>query len=145
MAYKRNPYTRKKDYYETGTAPSTLLTTTISDGDVTHAPDGNSVYDALALKANLISPALTTPNLGTPSAGTLTNCSGLPQAGVTGLTTSDSPVFVTMKLSDLTDGYIPKHTNDATGLEDSRFYTDGTRIGIGTTTPQALLEIKVLT
>ena len=37
--------------------------------------------------ANLFkSPALTTPNLGTPSAGTLTNCTGLPVAtGVSGL------------------------------------------------------------
>ena len=30
------------------------------------------------------SPALTTPDIGTPSAGTLTNCTGLPAAGVTG-------------------------------------------------------------
>lgn len=29
-----------------------LLTTTITDGDTTHAPDGNSVFDALALKEN---------------------------------------------------------------------------------------------
>ena len=33
-------------------------------------------YDELILKANLISPALVTPNLGTPSAGVLTNCTG---------------------------------------------------------------------
>ena len=31
------------------------------------------------------SPALTTPNIGTPSAGTLTNCTGLPTSGVTGI------------------------------------------------------------
>lgn len=29
-----------------------ILTTTITDGDTTHAPDGNSVFDALALKQN---------------------------------------------------------------------------------------------
>jgi hypothetical protein len=28
-----------------------ILTDTISDGDLTHAPDGNSVFDALAAKA----------------------------------------------------------------------------------------------
>lgn len=33
------------------------------------------------------SPSLTTPNIGTPSAGTLTNCTGMPIAGVTGLAT----------------------------------------------------------
>lgn len=35
----------------------------------------------------LTSPVLTTPTLGTPSSGTLTNCSGLPQSGVTSLVT----------------------------------------------------------
>lgn len=42
----------------------------------------------------------------------------IPQASVTGLTTGSSPVFVTVKLSGLTDGYIPYHVNDATGLAD---------------------------
>ena len=32
----------------------------------------------------LTSPTLTTPTLGTPSSGTLTNCTGLPVAGITG-------------------------------------------------------------
>ena len=31
-------------------APTSILTTTITDGDTTHAPDGNSVFDALANK-----------------------------------------------------------------------------------------------
>jgi hypothetical protein len=44
-----------------------------------------------------------------------------------------SPIFATAKLSGLTDGYIPKHTSDATGLENSPIYTDGTKVGIGTT------------
>jgi hypothetical protein len=59
------------------------IASSISDGDTTHAPNGNSVFDALALKAPLTSPALVTPNLGTPSAGTLTNCTGLPLSGLT--------------------------------------------------------------
>jgi len=46
------------------------------------------VYDQLALKAPLISPAFTTPNLGTPSAGTLTNCTGLPIAGLVASTST---------------------------------------------------------
>ena len=33
-------------------ALSDILTTTITDGDTTHAPDGNAVFDALALKEN---------------------------------------------------------------------------------------------
>lgn len=44
------------------------ITNTITNGDTTHAPDGNSVYDALILKADLISPTLTgTPNAPTQS------------------------------------------------------------------------------
>jgi len=60
----------------------------ITDGHTTIAPSGNAVFDALALKAPLISPAFTTPNLGTPSAGTLTNCTGLPIAGLVASTST---------------------------------------------------------
>jgi hypothetical protein len=51
-----------------------VLATEISNGDLTHAPDGNSVFDALALKAPLTSPSFTTPVLGTPASGALDNC-----------------------------------------------------------------------
>ena len=54
--------------------------------------------------------------LGTISTGTV------PQAHVSGLTTSDSPVFATVKLSGLTDTYFPYHVADATGLADSPMY-----------------------
>ena len=47
------------------------------------ALDAKATVTALNLKAPLISPALVTPNIGTPSAGTLTNCTGLPLAGIT--------------------------------------------------------------
>ena len=36
-----------------------------------------------------------------------------------GLKKTDSPTFATVKCTGLTDGYIPKHTSDATGLENS--------------------------
>ena len=38
----------------------------------------SAIQTQMNLKAALISPAFTTPNLGTPSAGTLTSCTGLP-------------------------------------------------------------------
>lgn len=38
---------------------STSIAATISDADTTHAPDGNSVFDALALKAPVASPTFT--------------------------------------------------------------------------------------
>lgn len=43
-----------------------------------------TITNALSLKAPLISPSFTTPNLGTPSAGILTNATGLPLTGTTG-------------------------------------------------------------
>lgn len=43
---------------------------------------------------------------------------------ITGLKSTDSPVFVTTKLSGLTDGKIPYHVNDSTGLADGPTKTD---------------------
>lgn len=45
---------------------ASVITATITDGDTTHCPDGNSVFDALALKAPLASPTFT----GTPASVT---------------------------------------------------------------------------
>ena len=49
-----------------------------------------------------------------------------------GFATSSSPTYVTVKLSGLTDGYVPYHVADATGLANSVIYTDGTDIDITT-------------
>lgn len=43
-------YTASADYDAAGTAAGKIASS-ISDGDTTHAPDGNSVFDALALKS----------------------------------------------------------------------------------------------
>ena len=50
-----------------------------------------------------------------------------------GVNSTDSPTFVTAKLTGLTDGYIPSHTSDAVGLVNSPIYTDGTKVGVGVT------------
>jgi hypothetical protein len=50
--------------YTDALARTACIASSISDGDLTHSPDGNSVFDALALKAPLISPSFTTPTLG---------------------------------------------------------------------------------
>jgi hypothetical protein len=55
--------------------------------------------------------------------------------------TTASPAFVTVKCSGLTDGYIPYHVSDASGLANSVIYTDGTNVGIGKTNPGAKFDI----
>lgn len=47
------------------------------------------------------SPTLTTPNIGTPSAGTLTNCTGLPLGSVTGMGTGVSTFLATPSSANL--------------------------------------------
>jgi hypothetical protein len=59
--------------------------------------------------------------------GAIPSWATLNQAAVAGLTTGDSPAFVTVKLSGLTDGYIPYHVSDAAGLANSPISTDGTK------------------
>ena len=62
-------YTDSTAYDTAGTAAGKIASS-ISDGDTTHAPDGNSVFDALALKAPLSGATLTgaTVNALTPTA-----------------------------------------------------------------------------
>jgi hypothetical protein len=69
-----------------GAAPATGdLVPVVDVSDTTMA--GSGTTKKLTVAELFTSPALTTPNLGTPSAGTLTNCTGLPVAGVAGLGT----------------------------------------------------------
>jgi hypothetical protein len=64
---------------ESGPTWVTNFNTYMQNGDT-------ALYNALALKAPLISPSFTTPALGTPASGTLTSCTGLPlTTGVTGV------------------------------------------------------------
>ncbi len=54
---------------------------------------------------------------------------------------SASPIVTTIKCTALTDGLIPYHVDDATGLADSGIFWDGTNIGIGTMSPDDLLHL----
>jgi hypothetical protein len=64
----------------------------------------------------------------------------LKQSVVDDLMETDSPAFVSIRLSALTDGYFPYHASDVAGLVNSPLYTDGTNIGIGMT-PSAKLDV----
>ncbi len=91
---------------------------------------------AVATSANALGSlavGLTTQVLVGGGVGTVPVWATLNQAAVAGLTTASSPTFVTVKLSSLTDGYVPYHIADATGLANSPISTDGTNIGLGVT------------
>lgn len=80
-------------------------------------PSGSVITDSASLRALLsdetgsgaavfaTSPTLVTPLLGTPTSGTLTNCTGLPQAGTVGLTTTDRPQFANVRITHSTLTY----------------------------------------
>ena len=68
-----------------GTGTFALTSNTLGDfGATTSAQLAGTISDETGSGALVFgtSPALTTPNIGTPSAGTLTNCTGLPTAGM---------------------------------------------------------------
>lgn len=62
--------------------------------------------------------------------------------GATTITASSTIQATTAKLTNLTDGYLPYHVSDAAGLANSPIYTNGTKIGIGTTNPDYLVHIS---
>ncbi|PKN63254.1 MAG: hypothetical protein CVU57_20325 [Deltaproteobacteria bacterium HGW-Deltaproteobacteria-15] len=79
---------------------------------------------------------------GTSNQITVThNASDITLSAPQDIHTGASPTFVTAKLSGLTDGYVPYHVADATGLADSPLYTDGTSVGIGKV-PSAAFDVE---
>jgi hypothetical protein len=47
----------------------------------------------------------------------------------------------TAKLTNLTDGYLPYHISDGSGLGNSPVWTDGTKVGINNTSARAYMDI----
>lgn len=64
----------------------------------------------------LTSPALTTPDIGTPSAGTLTNCTGLPLAGVVD-STSEALGVGTLEVGHASDTTISRSAAGVIAVE----------------------------
>lgn len=109
-------------------------------------PVSTAQQTALDLKANLISPTFTTPNLGTPSAVTLTNGTGLPiSTGVSGLgtgvatflATPSSANFATVVTNETGSGNVvfstsPTLTTPALGTPSAVVLTNGTGLPLST-------------
>jgi len=62
-----------------------------------------------------------------------------------GLTSTDSPVFGTVKLSTLSDGRVPYHAGDSVGLVDGPITTDGTNIAVSGTVTATTAKLTNLT
>lgn len=66
-----------------------------------------------------------------------------------GVTTSDAGAIVTPStiqattglFTNLTNGYLPYHVSDASGLANSNVFYNGTNIGIGTNSPSSLIHL----
>lgn len=64
--------------------------------------------------------------LGTPSSGTLTNCTGLPQAGTVGLTTADLPQFAGVNVGHATDTTLTRASAGILAVEGVNLLTSST-------------------
>lgn len=102
-----------------GTGVETFLGTP-SSANLAAAVTGETGTGALVFAT---SPTLVTPALGTPASGTLTNCTGLPQAAVVGLTTADSPQFAGVNVGAASDTTITRASAGVIAVEGNNVVT----------------------
>ena len=110
-----------------------------------HAGGGGAPTDASYVVLGL-NATLTAERVLTGTANQITVTDGGAGGNVTLSTPQDihtgaSPTLVTAKLTNLTDGYLPYHISDASGLGNSLIFTDGTKIGVNTATPDGIAHI----
>ena len=84
----------------TALIPTAIASGTLTLPAVTDTLVARTTTDTLTNKT-LTAPTLTAPVLGTPASGTLTNCTGLPLASVTGLGTNVSTFLTTPSSANL--------------------------------------------
>jgi hypothetical protein len=116
---------------------------TITNGVTTNAPSEDAVFDALALKANLVSPSFTTPSLGAATATTIngaTITSGTLNGSVTGTNTGDQTSIVGIT------GTFAQFNTAVTDAEFARTDAANTFTGVQTfSTPIAASSVATMT
>lgn len=85
-------------YFTDARARTAVIVQTITNGDTAHSPSGDVVFDQLALKAPLASPALT----GTPTAPTASTATNTTQVATTAFVQSNQALDL-KKASNLSD------------------------------------------
>jgi hypothetical protein len=146
--------------YNNGNSSKNVTGASVVDGTLENADYADNAISGDKIDGGTISGSVTlvTPDIGTPSAGTLTNCSGTASsltsgnvttnANLTGVVTSsgNATAIADNAISgDKIDGGIISNFQ-STGIDDrlasgKSIYTNGTKVGIGTSTPSYKLSV----
>jgi len=119
---------------------TTTVDQTIIDGS-TNAVSSNAVFDGLALKSNIghthVASQITDLSKASVGLGNVDNTSDLSKPLSTATINALATKFPTP--TGLTTNYLPKW--NGSGFGNSQIFDNGTNIGIGTTTPNAKLDV----
>lgn len=88
-----------------GASAATVVTNANLTGPITSSGNATAIASQTGTGTKFVvdtSPVLVTPNIGTPSAGTLTNCTGLPAAGILAAAWSTSTPTISAQTGTIT-------------------------------------------
>ncbi len=114
--------TTLKTYFETGDTPTEAQFIDLIDSSPNPTDDGTTGTGSYV---RATSPTLVTPALGTPASGTLTNCTGLPLAGVVDSTTEALGVG-SLEVGHATDTTITRVSAGVIAVEGNTVLTTAT-------------------